>query len=282
MEISDKIQLALSRIDKAYQAYRPIAVYGLFSGGHDSLTATYIASLYPAFTAAVHINTGIGVDQTRVFVRDTCAERGWPLLEYKAMENCRADGTLDPQDYRKLVLQYGFPGPPGHGLMYVRLKDRQIARLLRDTKKGHSRRTCAMFISGARSQESQRRMANTEEIQKQGGRLWCAPIHDFTKTDCGHVIEHAGLKRNEVVDLIHKSGECLCGAFAKKGELDELAMWFPEKAREIRELEKEVMKKFPWGWEDRPPKKQCARKIPNQPLCHNCNVQYELDLEKSA
>jgi len=30
------------------------------------------------------------------------------------------------------------------------------------------------------------------------------------------------LKRNEVVDLIHKSGECLCGAFAKPGELKRL------------------------------------------------------------
>src|SRR4029077_14780455 len=94
--------------------YKPRAVFGLFSGGHDSLTCTHIASLVPAFTAAAHINTGIGVDETRDFVRDTWRDRGWNLLEYKAAENPRADGTPDPQDYRAIVRKFGFPGPGSH------------------------------------------------------------------------------------------------------------------------------------------------------------------------
>lgn len=36
------------------------------------------------------------------------------------------------------------------------------------------------------------------------------------------------------------SGECLCGAFAKPGELDEIGYWFPETKAEIEALEIEV------------------------------------------
>lgn len=271
----EMIARGVARIDAAYQQFQPVAIFGLFSGGHDSLTATYIASQHPKFTAAIHINTGIGVEQTREFVRTTCQERGWPLREYKAMEHTRADGTADPQDYRAFVRQYGFPGAHGHGMMYARLKERQLRAAIRDAKRGHSRRSCVMLVSGCRSQESSRRMGNTEEVQKRAAQLWVAPIHDLSKLDCSEVIKFAGLKRNLVVDLIHKSGECLCGAFAKKGELSELELWFPEKAAEIRALEAEVEPKFGWGWEGQPPPKKRKQDVQQDlPLCYNCLVEY--------
>lgn len=50
--------------------YEPSAVYGLFSGGHDSLCSTHIASTMPNFKGVVHANTGIGIEETREFVRD--------------------------------------------------------------------------------------------------------------------------------------------------------------------------------------------------------------------
>jgi hypothetical protein len=50
------------------------------------------------------------------------------------------------------------------------------------------------------------------------------------------------------------SGECLCGAFAKPGELKEIETWFPETGKRIRELERKVAAAgFPWGWEESPP-----------------------------
>jgi len=269
-EVEWHIELGVKRIQAAIERFNPVAIYGLFSGGHDSLAATYIASRHPAFTAAVHINTGIGVSQTRDFVRDTCENRGWPLLEYKAMENTTAKGVPDPQDYKELVRRFGFPGPGSHGLMYNKLKERQIRRLLRDTKTKRNQKV--MLISGCRSQESVRRMGNVEECQKDGAKIWVAPIHDLSKTECGRIIQYASLKRNPVVDLIHKSGECLCGAFAKPGELDELEMWFPETAAEIRTLEAELMPKFGWSWEGKPQKKCKVTKEAGM-LCHNCNIE---------
>lgn len=268
------IARAKARIEEAINQWNPVEVFGMFSGGHDSLTATYIASLVPEFTGAAHINTGIGVPQTREFVIETCARQGWPFYHYKATENVTAKGKPDPQVYADLVRERGFPGPGHHTKMYNRLKERQIRRLVRDHKTKWNDKI--MLIAGCRSQESQRRMRNTEPVQKEAARIWVNPIHDFSKTDCGRVIAYAGLQRSPVVDRIHKSGECLCGAFAEPGELAELEMWYPEVAAEIKALQAEVQPKFGWGWEGQPPK--CPKKRIAQsaqlemPLCHNCLI----------
>lgn len=270
------VSVARDRIATAIEEWQPRALFGMFSGGHDSLTCTGIANEYFDLTGTAHINTGIGVPQTREFVRETCAEQQWRLLEYKAMENCQADGTPDPQDYREIVRKHGFPGPHGHQMMYARLKQRQIQRLCRDFKV--KRMDKIMLIAGCRSEESVRRMRNTKPCSKEKGtcRVWVNPIHDFTKADCHLVMETLKLRRSPVVDLLHKSGECLCGAFASPGELAELAIWFPAVAAEIRVLEAEVKAKFGWGWEGRPPAACKRKKISagqmDMPLCHNCLI----------
>jgi len=45
---------------------------------------------------------------------------------------------------------------------------------------------------------------------------------------------------NSVSDALGMSGECLCGAFAPKGELDRIRIWYPNTAAEIDNLEIEV------------------------------------------
>jgi len=262
----------LALIDEAVEKYNPVGVFGLFSGGHDSLCATHLASQHPLFLHAVHINTGIGIEQTREFVRDTCKQQSWRLREYRAQE-CGAE------TYEEMVLAHGFPGPFAHRMMYTMLKERALRQLVRDFKVGD----CPLLlVSGARSQESTRRMGTTEPIQKDGRCLWVAAIHDWAKDDCNKYIADKGLDRNEVVDLIHKSGECLCGAFAKRGELAELAMWFPEEARRIAELRDRVWDRFPWGWEDRPPKWWLDKKHGQEHLfdmasLHPCNLCWSCD-----
>ena len=258
MEIESKISLAIARIDSAVQQFKPVAVFGLFSGGHDSVTATKIASLHGSFTSAVHINTGIGIKRTRQYVRETAAQQNWPLKEYSAADNVNADGEPDPQIYYDIVMEHGFPGPSSHRMMYARLKERCLRMLQRDwqcTAKASSPRR-VLFISGARSEESTRRMANTHEVQEDGQRIWVAPIHDWTKLECGKLMQYFRIPRNPVVDLIHKSGECLCGAFAQPGELAELNQWDETRDayNEIMALQKEVLAAgLPWGWEDSPP-----------------------------
>lgn len=210
--IEGKISNALVEIDWAVKAHKPIMLVGLMSGGDDSLPACWLASLNPAFSGILHINTGIGIEQTREHVRKLCASREWKLWEYKATENTKADGTPDPMLYENLVMRFGFPGAFGHGMMYSRLKERQIIRFERDMGANGRKGKRIMFISGVRLQESKRRGRNPTTMvqQVQPRRVWVAPIRHWDREDCGHAREYAKLPRNPVSERLGMSGECLC------------------------------------------------------------------------
>lgn len=279
--IISKIATAVYRIRAVVQKYHPIKTIGLFSGGHDSVSACYVlsqaATMWGGDFEIVHVNTGFGVEATREYVRSVCKEHGWPLREMKASENRKADGTPDPQIYEDIVKKYGFPGPGWHGRMYQRLKERALRMVERHhgaTCRGkHKKRV--LYVNGCRSQESKRRMANTQELQIDGRRIWCAPIHDWSKLETSLCLEYAHIPRNPVVDLIHMSGECLCGAMAgdhNEQELAELAQWpITRPAYErIMALQAIVKPLKGWGWGERPPEKikPCKEK-PGQ-LCWSC------------
>jgi 3'-phosphoadenosine 5'-phosphosulfate sulfotransferase (PAPS reductase)/FAD synthetase len=249
------IATAVARVAAAREKYNPIAVVGLLSGGHDSLAANIVAHEAGA-DFSLHINTGIGVPATRQFVIDTCEREGWKLREYKATENLNAKGESDPQIYEVMVRKHGFPGPFMHRKMYNRLKERQLRQFEREM--GATSDRPVLYISGMRSDESTRRMGNMKRdsemgIVQQGRRAWLAPIHDFSKGDCLSCIQVCGVRKSPVVEKIGKSGECLCGAFAKKGELAILAVSFPHVAKRIMDLQAQVASAFPWGWEDEGP-----------------------------
>jgi len=267
VEVRRRFGLAMDVITEAVQTHRPSHVFALFSGGHDSLTATSIASKHLNFSGAVHINTGIGIPETRKFVRQTCRQHGWTLKEYRARDL--------GQDYEKLVLERGFPGPAHHYKMYNRLKERALRTLIREHKQKWNDRI--VLVTGCRSQESTRRMGHVERIQADGVKVWVAPIHDWTKLDCNDYIQHEGLTPNHVVQVLHMSGECLCGAFAHKGELAEIEMWFPKTAKYIKDLEARVKAAgHDWGWEGSPPKRGGTRDSAGrkkQVLCTTCIAQ---------
>jgi hypothetical protein len=84
---------------------------------------------------------------------------------------------------------------------------------------------------------------------------------------------------NPVYQYLCKSGECLCGAFAKPGELIELAVHYPETYKRLNNLYMEIKEKFPWRWDEQPNKdfikfKQAERagQIPLDfsPTCYSC------------
>ena len=71
------------------------------------------------------------------------------------------------------------------------------------------------------------------------------------------------------------SGECLCGAFAKPDELEEIRLWFPEVAAQIDELQRDVRAAGhhppfdTWGHGEGKPS-------PSGAMCSSCAGQYEL------
>jgi 3'-phosphoadenosine 5'-phosphosulfate sulfotransferase (PAPS reductase)/FAD synthetase len=249
---------ALDIIDQAVETHQIKEVWGLFSGGHDSLISTHLASQHPLFKGVLHINTGIGIKDTRRFVIETCKRYQWPLHIYSARFVTKADGTV--MNYRSLVLKYGFPGPAQHTMMYTWLKERQIDRFVRDRREKLGKQGFRIgLVSGVRTHESRRRTINMSKIvdgcMRDGSRVWLSPVGSWDDCKCEQYIKAAALPRNPVKDNICKSGECLCGAFAVKNELAELDVFYPETATEIRALETEVKAAgFPWGWEEQPPK----------------------------
>lgn len=240
--------------------------FGLFSGGHDSLSATAAAATMPGFVAAVHINTGIGIEETREFVHDTCKARGWPLIELFA-----------ERTYEELVLtRGGFPsGPKSHNSMYYFLKQRQVRRLVREHKQGRLGRV--RLVTGIRLDESVRRMGAGISVpeRREGAQVWLNPILHWTAFKVSQFIDSEGLKRNQVVDTLHRSGECLCGALARPDEIKDIDLWYPKMGARIHALEAQAREldlpsqkwATPTGRRDRGKDKALA-------LCNSCQLDY--------
>ena len=244
------------------------AVATLFSGGNDS---TVLAHLFrDVATHAIHANTTIGIEQTRQFVRDTCASWDLPLIEVKPPN--------EKDHYRTLVLDQGFPGPGHHYKMFQRLKERGLRQARRELVRSRDDRV--VFLAGRRRHESARR-ANIPEMERVGSTVWCSPLVDWTALDMNtYRLMQGDVPVNEVSALIHMSGECLCGAFAHEGELAEIAEWFPEVAAEIHALEAEIAHREDikphartWGWGGDPETLKASRsRAKSGPMCSSCDA----------
>lgn len=232
---------------RAIELYEPTHIFGMFSGGDDSLTALSVAAKeigLDMFDGMVRIDTGIKLLEIVEHVPNVCKQLGWDLKEYRA-KDCG-------QDYEALVLEYGFPGPDHHTKMFNRLKERAIRTLIRDHPGGN-----IMLVSGLRQQESGRRMRlKSEPVQKEGRKVWAAPLfywnNDQVREYRSTVLAH--VPKNPAKEFLCMSGECLCGAYARKGELAQIETFFPETGRYLRDLERRVRERgLPWGWEEAPP-----------------------------
>ena len=151
-------------------------------------------------------------------------------------------------DYEAIVLANGFPGPSQHQKMYAMLKERCVRVM------GRQHLGTIMLISGAREQESVRRMGKGQVIKEDGRKVWINPIWDWSKSQCSKALTAAGFKRNKTALRFGRSGQCLCGAYAERGELTALEFADPVRAAEIRDLERRVRANgFPWGCDPGPP-----------------------------
>lgn len=269
-------------IRRAIDVHKPKYIFGLFSGGDDSLTVTHAAEqiLGSDMKAVVHLNTGIALPEARAFVDVAVTELNWNLLEYKAKDQ--------GQDYEALVLEYGFPGPDHHTKMFNRLKERSLRALGRDHLGGN-----IMLISGLRQQESSRRMRlKSEPIQKDGRRIWCAPFFHWSNDQVREYRAKLDLPKNPAKEYLCMSGECLCGAYARPGELSQIEAFFPRTGQYLRDLgDRARVNGFPWAWDEAPPRWWSRMKLAQkfgqsdafdaerdseiQMLCSSCQFKHE-------
>lgn len=251
----------------------------LYSGGNDSTTLAHLFRNDVDYFA--HANTTIGIEQTRDFVRNTAEEWGVALIERKPP---RVEDR-----YRALVLDKGFPGPAMHFKMFTRLKERALEQIQRELVT-NPRAERVVFIAGRRRTESARRN-RIAAMERKGSRVYASPLVNWTKLDLNTYRLMAGdVPSNRASDLIHMSGECLCGAFAAPGERDEIDAWFPTALDEVRELESLIADRddIPehrktWGWGADPAKKALDG-APSKSglLCSSCDDRFQMTLEGIA
>lgn len=239
--------------------HNPIRIYAMFSGGNDSMVSTHFAMEHGAHEV-LHINTGIGVRQTREFVRETCKAFGWPLKEIHPPNTT----------YRDFVMKHGFPGPGSHRYAYSWLKERALRKVVSEAKTNVKDRVA--LVTGVRNSESARRMGFVQPIVREGAKVWVAPMHSFSELEMNSYRILHQLPKNEVAVNLGMSGECLCGAFASPGEFDRIAHFYPEVAQEIRILQDEVREAGkPCEWGKRPRRRGAlSEDLPFMAMCVSC------------
>lgn len=129
--------------------------------------------------------------------------------------------------------------------------------LLRESKVGYSRRARVLFLSGIRRSESRRR-AEREPIDRLKGSsaVFVNPLINWTDLDMLRYRRTHELPESDAAALMHRSGECNCGAFASASqERAMLRQLYPEFFAEIEALEAEAeaagLRWCRWGGYDR-------------------------------
>lgn len=293
--LGSKISDAKRIVDKAIAKYKPKTILLGFTGGSDSLTlANVMEELNVPFTPFL-LNTGIGVEDQRVFIREYCQKKGWALLEQKPVYKL----------YKQMVVQNGFPGPAMHTVMFRNLKEKS----LRVINKSFDEDT--IVLSGVRVSESGKRKINIKnEMQVVDKIRWVSPIMNWDADDKEEYLEARGIELSHVSKSLGMSGECLCGAYAMPGEKEKLrSCGFMNEVKQIETLERITQALgFTWGWDDLIPKgkeydrimeaiypgyseltstkKEIAKAKKDgtkfNPMCHKCTFNHELDLAKTG
>lgn len=272
------LKSGLAVIDAALQTdifsrgkrYRARSMAALFSGGHDSACACFIAAQHTAFAgSAVHIDTGIGSKRTRQHVEGVCKEQEWDLTVLKSAST-----------YEKFIRERGFPGPGRHQWIYQRIKERCVRTVVKGRR--------VALITGCRSQESIRRMGHVAPVQvgewqenKKTGemqhvnknRVWTAPCHDWSAEEQVSFMDYFDLPKNPVKIALGMSGECFCGAYAAPGEEPLVRFHCPDVGDEIDRLTciaRQCEKHDKWGTRPEDIKGIVVER--SGPLCSTCDL----------
>lgn len=265
--LKEKLEESRGIVARAIEEYNPYAIVVMVSGGDDSLTALNVARyLNIPYTHIIHGNTRTGIQETTDFVRG--------LTEGDPAIYLEADAGTAYEDY---IARKGFfgKGLTAHDYAYRILKATTFRKIVSKEIRQRKRNRNVLFLNGARRQESPRRMVtmiNPYRIDPGAPtNIWVNIINEWSKGDCLDFLGEMGISRNPVSELLHRSGECMCGTMQSKDEGEEAAFWFPKWGQWRDEMEKLArVNGFDWGWSEQMPRKQ--RPVCNEfsPMCTGC------------
>lgn len=259
--------------DQAMVEFKPYAVCLALSGGDDSLAAYEVTkALDISIDFIIHINTRTGIAETTEYVRNCAGCSGCKYLEGDAKDK-----------YEKYVLRKGFfgRGKKSHTYAYHLLKQDQIRSVISKHIRQRKHNRSVLLLNGARKQESTNRKHNLTNIfnadKSSKNNIWVNLIHEWSKAECMQFLVDQKAKRNPVSEILHRSGECMCGTMQSQEARKEATFWFPEWGQWLDGLEKRVLEKgFYWRWGENIPKSFAEKKkgqldmFDYLPMCQDC------------
>lgn len=245
-ELKHKIGISEALFKVAIDRYKPDFVVALVSGGDDSMAMYNTAKMVGYIDKVLHVDTTVGIKDVTSFVGDNVSH------DFNVVRT-------NEETYEEIVLKNGFPGPGQHGTMYIRLKERALRVFQRqlqnkdafcriDGGTAHKKKTPLiyhpsypnsealvikkpprkiMYLTGARKDESVRRMGHVEEFKKEGNQIWVNLIAHHSKQDCYDFQQTMKYERGPGSKKCGRSQECCCGSYGSEEELLELEFFFP-------------------------------------------------------
>lgn len=197
-----------NRVLRTLDDQDPDRVFVEVSGGHDSTAMLYAVAESGEIDvdAVVHLNTGIGAEFTRSYVRKQCARLGLPYIE-----------GIQPKQERRYayrVITEGFPGanPIAHNIHRIDGKQDVEDKLVQSFD-GE-----LVILTGVSRHESNRRkktvaQSGIQDDPRHEHVTYGGPVAEYTGSELNAVLRRHDVDRNELADLLDTSAECLCGSF---------------------------------------------------------------------
>lgn len=200
--------------------------YALFSGGYDSLVSTHKEMETGDAEAVIYLDTSSALPENTEFVKEVCAEFGWPLH------------VLPPTlTLKEFALRYGFPKSGAHSWAFRYFKAHALGRFTTTLDDRPE------FVTGVYRHESDRRFQNVDSrIQERDRWDYRSDLWNWRPHQLEDYRQDHGLPESDAVEALGRSGDCFCLAYGTRDE--ELVALrsngFDDHADRLLELEKEV------------------------------------------
>lgn len=226
-------------------------VYGLCSGGKDSMSACAIAHKIRPLDGIILVDTSIvarnGNNKPSYIAAKKFADRlAIPFICIKPKDDLKKGYEEVPcigkygmgKTFENYCKKYGFPHAGQHNQVMRWLKSKALVAFALSQTKPKER---IAFISGVRHKESSRREVNAQIIgvsEDTPRIIWIAPVYYWTTEQAYAFVRKHEFELSESYTMLHISGDCLCGAFAKKEEAYLIKQFYPDTGKQIAEIEK--------------------------------------------
>lgn len=258
VDYKDKLNWSKELAERIKKDYDPYAVVVGLTTGSDSNVALKLATMFFDVNAAFTCDTTISAIETL----ENCERVSKDVYGLKHIVRQPSYGgkSQNKDTYFEIVKQHGFPGKTktAHNWMYRWLKDHTVNSIMASIRKRKRNRNI-VIISGARRHESKRRMGSSKDVTIQNNNksnIWVNICNEWTDSEVSAFARDFGIDqyRSPISKIMGMSGECFCGCYSSKGELNELKIASPSTYEKIDYIYNWMINNtdMDWDWESGP------------------------------